>query len=166
MSSATLGSTARESASAYDRWAPDYDHCENKTRDLDGIALRAQDLDMAGKEVVEFGCGTGRHTKHFLDKFGEHIVKYTAMDASEVIDAFFFSQFEMVCYVCFKHWFGLIYLEVHVKSHGSFFTNSWVKETCSAFLSSESLHDRDPHSWLDTPLQPGAPLSLKMILTQ
>ena len=99
MSSATLGSTARESASAYDRWASDYDHCENKTRDLDGIALRAQDLDMAGKEVVEFGCGTGRHTMHFLDKFGEHIVKYTAMDASEVIDTFFFSQFEMACYV-------------------------------------------------------------------
>ena len=84
MSSATLGSTAPQCASAYDRWAPDYDHCENKTRDLDGIALRAQDLDMAGKEVVEFGCGTGRHTMHFLGKFGDHIVKYTAMDASEV----------------------------------------------------------------------------------
>ncbi len=25
-------------------------------------------------------------------------------------------------------WFGLVYLEVHVKSHGSFFTNSWIKE--------------------------------------
>ena len=35
---------------------------------------------------------------------------------------------------------GLVYLEVHVKSHGSFFTNSWIKErlACSAFLSPET----------------------------
>ncbi len=73
-------------------------------------------------------------------------------------------------------WFGLVYSEVHVKSHGSFFYKKlYQRKACSAFLSPESLHDRDPQSWLDTSypqswldtsLRPGATLSWKMILTQ
>ncbi len=40
------------------------------------------------------------------------------------------------------------------------------RKACSAFLSNEFLHDRDPQSWLDASLQPGAPLGWKMIVTQ
>ncbi len=38
------------------------------------------------------------------------------------------------------------------------------RKACSVFLSPESLHDRDPQSWLDSSLRPGAPLNWKMIL--
>ncbi len=41
----------------------------------------------------------------------------------------------------------LVFSEVHVMSYGSFFTKSWDhRKACSAFLSPESLHDRDPQS--------------------
>ncbi len=86
-STASMGSTAKESAFAYDLWADDYDTCENKTRDLDGEVLRAamreKDMDLEGKAVVELGCGTGRHTHWIVATFGEHLDKYVAMDVSE-----------------------------------------------------------------------------------
>ena len=50
-------------AVAYDTWSSEYDSCENPTRDLDMKALREQNLDFTDKTVVEFGCGTGRHTQ-------------------------------------------------------------------------------------------------------
>lgn len=50
-------------AAAYDTWSSMYDSCENPTRDLDMKALQEQNLDFTGKVVVEFGCGTGRHTE-------------------------------------------------------------------------------------------------------
>ena len=62
-------------------------------------------------------------------------------------------------------WFGLVHSEVHVQSHSSFFTNSWIKEWLFQHSCLESLHDRDPQSWLDAYMRREAPLSWKMILT-
>lgn len=50
-------------AEAYDTWSSVYDSCENPTRDLDMKALQEQNLNFTDKTVVEFGCGTGRHTE-------------------------------------------------------------------------------------------------------
>ncbi|HXM06297.1 MAG TPA: class I SAM-dependent methyltransferase, partial [Candidatus Acidoferrum sp.] len=36
---------------------------KNATRDLDGIALRAQPFELDGAKVVEIGCGTGKNTE-------------------------------------------------------------------------------------------------------
>ncbi len=50
----------------------------------DALVLRSQGFDLAWKSVVEFGCGTGRHTEWFLRQHGKDMLKYTAMDASKV----------------------------------------------------------------------------------
>ena len=47
---------------AYDIWAETYDESKNATRDLDGVALRAQRFELEGAKVVEIGCGTGKNT--------------------------------------------------------------------------------------------------------
>ncbi len=49
-------------AAAYDRWATEYDSDENRTRDLAAAQLRASGLHLAGRRVLEIGCGTGRNT--------------------------------------------------------------------------------------------------------
>jgi ubiquinone/menaquinone biosynthesis C-methylase UbiE len=49
-------------AAAYNEWAETYDVDQNRTRDLAGEALRQTDLQIAGRRVVEVGCGTGRNT--------------------------------------------------------------------------------------------------------
>ncbi len=79
-----MSQTGAKCAEAYDRWSDDYDTCENKTRDLDGKALRAQEFDLDGKSVIEFGCGTGRHTEYVMEKWGARLVSYAAADISEV----------------------------------------------------------------------------------
>ncbi len=66
--------------------------------------------------------------------------------------------------VCKKRelvWFGLVYLEVHVKA----LKFLHQRKACSDFLSPESLHDRDPQSWLDGSLRL-RPLSWEMTLMQ
>ncbi len=81
-----IGATAAASNAVYDKWAEQYDTCVNKTRDLDTIAVRCMMNNVAwnGKRVLEFGCGTGRHTEYFMQKQGEDVISYTAMDVSEV----------------------------------------------------------------------------------
>ncbi len=65
---------------AYDQWAATYDTNENATRDLDAIALRAQGFDLAGLDVIEFGCGTGKNTATLLEGAPRSIL---ALDLSE-----------------------------------------------------------------------------------
>ncbi len=49
-------------AALYDRWSATYDTDENRTRDLAGEVLRAELVELAGGDIVELGCGTGRNT--------------------------------------------------------------------------------------------------------
>ena len=57
------------------------------------MVLRSQGFDLAWKSVVEFGCGTGRHTEWFLRQHGKDMLKYTAMDASKVNGGAFLHRF-------------------------------------------------------------------------
>ena len=50
-------------ATAYDRWAAQYDDDANATRDLDALVVRRAPLRLAGADVVELGCGTGKNTQ-------------------------------------------------------------------------------------------------------
>jgi malonyl-CoA O-methyltransferase len=52
-----------EVAAAYDQWADTYDNDHNRTRDLAGKILRDAGLAVAGRSIVEIGCGTGRNTE-------------------------------------------------------------------------------------------------------
>lgn len=70
---------AKDTATAYDRWAPRYDGDRNRTRDLDGVVLRGAGLPLAGASVLEIGCGTGRNTV-FL---AERAAQVLALDFSE-----------------------------------------------------------------------------------
>ncbi len=47
---------------AYNEWAHQYDTNANLTRDLNAKVLRQQPFDLAGKWVLEIGCGTGFNT--------------------------------------------------------------------------------------------------------
>lgn len=55
-------------ARAYDRWAESYDDDRNATRDLDAVVLRAAGLQLAGRDVVELGCGTGKNTTWLAER--------------------------------------------------------------------------------------------------
>jgi malonyl-CoA O-methyltransferase len=50
-------------ARAYDRWAAQYDTDRNATRDLDADVVRRAPLDVAGRSVLELGCGTGKNSE-------------------------------------------------------------------------------------------------------
>lgn len=47
---------------AYKEWSHQYDTNENKTRDLEAIALRTVLSKIELNKVLEFGCGTGKNT--------------------------------------------------------------------------------------------------------
>jgi ubiquinone/menaquinone biosynthesis C-methylase UbiE len=66
-------------AAAYDRWSEGYDAVANATRDLDATVLRQQDLGLAGADVIEIGCGSGKNTV-FL---AAHARSVLALDFSE-----------------------------------------------------------------------------------
>ncbi len=63
---------------AYDRWASQYDTNENKTRDLEGLALRETLADIEFSHCLEMGCGTGKNTGWLLQKAKQ----VTAVDLS------------------------------------------------------------------------------------
>jgi malonyl-CoA O-methyltransferase len=46
----------------YDRWAAVYDHDGNPLQGLEGPAVRAAVGDVRGLNVLDLGCGTGRHS--------------------------------------------------------------------------------------------------------
>jgi len=63
---------------AYDRWASQYDTNENKTRDLEGFALRETLASIEFSLCLEMGCGTGKNTVWLLQK----ATQITAVDLS------------------------------------------------------------------------------------
>ena len=56
------GEAASPVEAACDAWSATYDDAPNPTRDLEAAVSRAQPFELAGKEVVAIGCGTGKHT--------------------------------------------------------------------------------------------------------
>jgi ubiquinone/menaquinone biosynthesis C-methylase UbiE len=65
--------------SAYNSWAAQYDINENKTRDLEGVALQQTLAGVKFKTILEIGCGTGKNTAWLMQKSE----KVTAVDFSE-----------------------------------------------------------------------------------
>ncbi len=58
---------------AYNFWANTYDLVINKTRDLEGIALKEILTEINFSQVLEIGCGTGKNTE-WLEKQADKIV--------------------------------------------------------------------------------------------
>ncbi|MEJ7678641.1 MAG: methyltransferase domain-containing protein [Segetibacter sp.] len=53
---------------AYNTWASQYDTNDNKTRDLEGQALRSSLADISFNSCLEIGCGTGKNTEWLIQK--------------------------------------------------------------------------------------------------
>lgn len=68
-----------EIATAYDRWAKTYDTDLNRTRELAAAVLRQSNLALAGRNVIEIGCGTGHNTQWLAGQAGSVL----AVDFSE-----------------------------------------------------------------------------------
>jgi ubiquinone/menaquinone biosynthesis C-methylase UbiE len=68
-----------DTGQAYNKWADQYDTNENRTRDLEGIALRETLGSLSFKNCLEIGCGTGKNTGWLVQKAQQ----VTAVDLSE-----------------------------------------------------------------------------------
>jgi ubiquinone/menaquinone biosynthesis C-methylase UbiE len=66
-------------AAAYDRWAETYDTDHNRTRGLAASVLRQRNLELAGRDLIEIGCGTGHNTEWLAERAGSVL----AIDFSE-----------------------------------------------------------------------------------
>jgi ubiquinone/menaquinone biosynthesis C-methylase UbiE len=64
---------------AYNHWAHQYDTNENKTRDLEAVALREVLSGVEFDNCLEMGCGTGKNTE-WLETKAKHV---TGVDLSE-----------------------------------------------------------------------------------
>jgi ubiquinone/menaquinone biosynthesis C-methylase UbiE len=64
---------------AYTIWSEQYDSNANKTRDLEGVALRKTLAGLQGDNCLEIGCGTGKNTVWLVTQF-KHV---TAVDLTE-----------------------------------------------------------------------------------
>ncbi len=53
---------------AYNAWSETYDSVENKTRDLEGRALRESINSTEPLDILEIGCGTGKNTEYLQTK--------------------------------------------------------------------------------------------------
>ncbi|MFY7979909.1 MAG: class I SAM-dependent DNA methyltransferase, partial [Sediminibacterium sp.] len=53
-------------ANAYNSWSSQYDTNENKTRDLEALALQKILQGKSFKHCLEIGCGTGKNTAWLL----------------------------------------------------------------------------------------------------
>ena len=67
-----------ETSEAYNQWAGQYDSNENKTRDLEAIALRSALSALPLGRCLEIGCGTGKNTEWLMTRAEE----ITAVDFS------------------------------------------------------------------------------------
>ena len=63
---------------AYNIWAQQYDSNENKTRDLEAVAIRKILKEFSFSNCLEIGCGTGKNTEWLVQK-----ATVTAVDFSE-----------------------------------------------------------------------------------
>ena len=68
-----------ETREGYDRWARGYDEQRNPLVAASAWAMAQAPLDVAGKAVIELGCGTGRHAPALL---AAGAASYTGVDAS------------------------------------------------------------------------------------
>ena len=64
---------------AYNSWSSSYDTVENKTRDLEAIALQQFLKNRSFSRILEIGCGTGKNT----ERLSQHCEQITAVDFSE-----------------------------------------------------------------------------------
>jgi ubiquinone/menaquinone biosynthesis C-methylase UbiE len=64
---------------SYNLWASHYDTNENRTRDLEALALRQTLSPMSFKRCLEIGCGTGKNTEWLVEN-SDHV---TAVDLSD-----------------------------------------------------------------------------------
>jgi ubiquinone/menaquinone biosynthesis C-methylase UbiE len=64
---------------AYNIWAEQYDTNQNRTRDLEGVALRETLQGIPFKNCLEIGCGTGKNTEWLITKADS----ITSVDLSE-----------------------------------------------------------------------------------
>jgi ubiquinone/menaquinone biosynthesis C-methylase UbiE len=64
---------------AYNNWASQYDTNQNRTRDLEGLALRQTLAGYTFENCLEIGCGTGKNTIWLLERARQ----VTAVDLSE-----------------------------------------------------------------------------------
>jgi SAM-dependent methyltransferase len=62
--------TSAEVQKAYNEWVHQYDTNVNPTRDINAKVLRQQSFDLAGRRVLELGCGTGSNTIWLADRAG------------------------------------------------------------------------------------------------
>jgi ubiquinone/menaquinone biosynthesis C-methylase UbiE len=69
--------------SAYNQWAEQYDTNHNRTRDLEGRALRHTLAELPFRRVLEVGCGTGKNSAWFV----QHAEEVLAVDFSEAMMA-------------------------------------------------------------------------------
>jgi ubiquinone/menaquinone biosynthesis C-methylase UbiE len=75
----TQPSNKTEIAAAYDEWAETYDTDLNRTRELAAKVLKQAELNLAGRRVIEAGCGTGHNTAWLA----ESVNSIVALDFSE-----------------------------------------------------------------------------------
>src|SRR5512140_121761 len=61
-------SEPRSVESLYDNWSESYDADPNRTRDLAYRVLRGAGLELAGRDVLELGCGTGGNTAWLAER--------------------------------------------------------------------------------------------------
>lgn len=64
---------------AYDLWASQYDTNNNRTRDLEALALRESLAKLVFRSCLEIGCGTGKNTVWLVEK----AIRVTAVDLSD-----------------------------------------------------------------------------------
>jgi ubiquinone/menaquinone biosynthesis C-methylase UbiE len=68
-----------DTGQAYNRWAEQYDTNENRTRDMEAIALKKEVENIPFHHCLEIGCGTGKNTGWLVQKAQQ----VTAVDLSE-----------------------------------------------------------------------------------